>query len=62
MRRTELEGSLRLLSGEIHQAKRSPEELNKAAAEFEKALATGQEMSSTVVVTTCADRRSTRPI
>ncbi len=46
----ELEGSLRLLSGEIHQAKRSPEELNKAAAEFEKALATGQEMSSTVVI------------
>ncbi|HEX3446919.1 MAG TPA: hypothetical protein VHS97_01630, partial [Isosphaeraceae bacterium] len=46
----ELEASLHLLSGEIHQAKRSPEELNKAVAEFDKALATGHEMSTTAVV------------
>ena len=46
----ELEGSLHLLSGEIHQAKRSPDELNKAVGGFEKALATGRETSSTVVV------------
>ena len=46
----ELEGGLHLLSGEIHQAKRSPDELNKAAREFELALASGNEASSTVVL------------
>jgi tetratricopeptide (TPR) repeat protein len=46
----ELEGSLHLLSGEIHQAKRSPEELNKAVVEYEKALAASQQISSTVIV------------
>jgi len=46
----ELEGGLHLLCGEIHQAKRSPDELNKAVVEFEKALATSQEASSTVVL------------
>ena len=45
----ELEAGLYLLSGEIHQAKRSPDELNKAVADFEKALATGQETSANVV-------------
>jgi len=32
----ELEGTLHLLAGEIHQARRSPEELKKALAEYER--------------------------
>ena len=43
-------GAVYLLSGEIHQARRTPDDLNKAVADFEKALAAGQETSATVVV------------
>ncbi len=50
MRRASWRRSLYLLSGEIHQARRTPDDLNKAVADFEKALATGQETSATVVV------------
>jgi cellulose synthase operon protein C len=46
----ELEGGICLLSGEIHQARRTPDELNKAAADFERCLATGREAGSTVVL------------
>ena len=46
----EMEGGVFLLSGEIHQARRTPDELNKAVADFEHCLATGQEASSTVVL------------
>ena len=38
------------MSGEIHQARRTPDDLNKAVADFEKGLATGQEASATVVL------------
>ena len=46
----ELEGGVFLLSGEIHQARRTPEELNRAVADFERCLANGQEASATVVL------------
>ncbi len=46
----EMEGGIFLLSGEIHQARRTPDELVKAVADFERCLATGQEASSTVIV------------
>ena len=45
----ELEAGLFLLSGEIHQSRRTPDELNKAIGFFEKALATGHETSANVV-------------
>ena len=45
----ELEAGLYLLSGEIHQSRRTPDDLNKAVGFFEKALATGQETSANVV-------------
>ena len=37
----ELDGALHLLHGELHQARRTPEDLKKAVAEFDKALAAG---------------------
>jgi predicted Zn-dependent protease len=37
-----LEGTLHLLNAEIHQARRTPEELKKALAEYDRALAAGQ--------------------
>jgi tetratricopeptide (TPR) repeat protein len=46
----ELEGGIYFLSGEIHQARRTPDELKKAVADFEKCLATGQESTATVVL------------
>ena len=45
----ELEGGLYLLSGEIHQSRRTPDDLNKAIAFFEKAIATGKETGTNVV-------------
>ena len=45
----ELEAGLYLLSGEIHQSRRTPDDLNKAVGFFEKALATGRETSANVV-------------
>jgi len=36
---TELEGTLRLLNGEVYQARRNPEDLEKAKAEYEKSFA-----------------------
>ncbi|HMB02988.1 MAG TPA: tetratricopeptide repeat protein, partial [Isosphaeraceae bacterium] len=38
----ELEGTLHLLSAEIHQARRSPADLQKALAEYDRALAGGK--------------------
>ncbi len=35
----DLEGALHLLNGELHQAKRTPEDLKQAVAEFDKVLA-----------------------
>jgi tetratricopeptide (TPR) repeat protein len=46
----ELSAALYLLRGEIFQAHRSPENLKKAASDFEKALAAGPESSATVLV------------
>ena len=46
----EMEVGLFLLSGEIHQSRRTPDDMNKAVAWFEKALATGRETSATVVL------------
>ena len=46
----ELTSALHLLNGEIYQSRRSPENLRKAAAEFEKAMAAGPESSATVLV------------
>jgi cellulose synthase operon protein C len=45
----EMEAGLFLLSGEIHQSRRTPDDLNKAVGFFEKALATGRETSANVV-------------
>ncbi len=45
----ELEAGLYLLSGEIHQSRRTTDDLNKAVGFFEKALATGRENSANVV-------------
>ncbi len=38
----ELEGTLHLLNGEIHQARRTPEHLKTAVAEYKKSIAAGQ--------------------
>ncbi len=46
----ELVGAIHLLSGELYQARRTPGDLERAVAEFDKALAAGQETSATVVV------------
>ncbi len=46
----ELTGALHLLSGEVFQAKRTPNDLRKAGAEFEKAMAASPESSATVLV------------
>ena len=45
----EMEAGLFLLSGEIHQSRHSPDDLNKAVGFFEKALATGRETRANVV-------------
>jgi cellulose synthase operon protein C len=46
----EMEAGLFLLSGEIHQSRHTPEDMSKAVAYFEKALATGRETSANVVL------------
>ena len=46
----ELSAALYLLRGEVFQARRSPEDLKKAASDFEKALAAGPESGATVLV------------
>jgi len=46
----ELTAAVFVLSGERYQARRTPADLNKAVAEFDKALAAGQATSATVVV------------
>jgi cellulose synthase operon protein C len=46
----ELSAALHLLRGEILQSRRSPEDLKKAAAEFEESIALGPESSATVLV------------
>jgi len=46
----DLEAALHLLNGELHQAKRTPEDLKKAAAEFDQALASEQTPSASVVL------------
>jgi tetratricopeptide (TPR) repeat protein len=47
---SDLTGPLHLLRGELYQARRAPEDLQKAAAEFDKALSLGQEATPTVVL------------
>lgn len=44
----ELEGTLHLLNGEIHQARRSPEDLKRALAEYEKSFNNGQKPTAPV--------------
>jgi predicted Zn-dependent protease len=46
----ELAGPLHLLYGELYQAKRAPEDLQKAREEFDKALSLGQEATATIVL------------
>jgi predicted Zn-dependent protease len=46
----DLDTALHLLNGELHQAKRTPEDLKLAVAEFDKALASAQTPSATVVL------------
>ena len=46
----EIEAGLFLLSGEIHQARHTADDMNKAVGYFEKALATGRETSANVVL------------
>ncbi len=41
-----LEGTLHLLNAEIHQARRTPEELKKALGEYERSIAAGQPVNS----------------
>ena len=41
-----LEGTLHLLNAEIHQARRTPEELKKALAEYDRSIAAGQPVNS----------------
>ena len=41
-----LEGTLHLLNAEIHQARRTPEELKKAVAEYDRSIAAGQPVNS----------------
>jgi predicted Zn-dependent protease len=41
-----LAGTLHLLSAEIHQARRTPDELKKALAEYDQAIAAGQPMNA----------------
>ena len=41
-----LEGTLHLLKAEIHQARRTPEELKKALAEYDRSIAAGQPVNS----------------
>ncbi len=43
-----LEGTLHLLNGEIHQARRSPSDLKKAIDEYSRAFANGQDASPAV--------------
>ena len=52
----EMEGTLHLLRGELHQARRGPDDLKKAVEEFDKALAAGQAVTPTP---SCGWRRST---
>jgi cellulose synthase operon protein C len=47
---SELAGALHLLRGEIFQAKRTPEDLSRAVAEFDQAIAAGHEATSTAVM------------
>ena len=44
----ELEGTLHLLSGEIHQARKSPTDLKKAVEEYTRAFANGQDATPAV--------------
>jgi cellulose synthase operon protein C len=46
----ELERTLHLLAGEIHQARRDPAELSKALAEFQQGFASGQPISPDVAL------------
>jgi predicted Zn-dependent protease len=43
-----LAGTLHLLSAEIHQARRTPEELNKALAEYDRSIAAGQPANAAI--------------
>lgn len=44
----ELEGTLHLLSGEIHQARRSPDDLKRALSEYERSIGAGQKATPAV--------------
>jgi len=46
----ELAGPLHLLRGELYQAKRTPNDLQKAVEEFDRALSLGQEATATIVL------------
>ncbi len=46
----EMESSLHLLQGELYQARRGPEDLKRAAVEFDKARAAGQAVTPTVAI------------
>ncbi len=46
----DMEGSLHLLQGELYQARRGPEDLKRAAAEFDRARAAGQAVTPTVAI------------
>ena len=45
----ELSSALHLLKGEVYQSRRSPENLRRAAAEFEKSIAAGPDSSATAL-------------
>jgi cellulose synthase operon protein C len=47
---SELSGALHLLRGEIFQAKRTPEDLSRAVAAFDQAIAAGQEATATAAL------------
>ena len=58
----ELSAAIHLLSGEVLQSRRTPENLRKAALEFEKSLAAGPESSATRSRAARADRRAARRV
>lgn len=46
----DMEGSLHLLQGEMYQARRGPEDLKRAAVEFDRARSAGQAVTPTVAI------------
>ena len=57
-----LEGTLHLLNGEIHQSRRTPDDLRKAVAEYTKAFGNGQDATPGRRTPAGSDRGHARPL